>query len=259
MSHPTNPQGNDEVWRLDPGRQLLSDAISYTRKADGFIAMLVMMDKAQALCHEYRNQGQPMTLTPIVVRACALALRNHPWVHCMRRGRKVVRPAQIEIGVSVASQEAVTPVVIIKRPDQKTLVEVANELREGARKAKEDEQKHLARMQLWGHLIPWFIRRLMVRCFMHSQRGRRFLAGTFQISSLAGEGVEFGIPFVLTTTTLLSIGRAALRPVVVDGKVEPRLCAYLTIAADHRLVDGTRAWAFMAEVKSLLENPQVLK
>ena len=107
--------------------------------------------------------------------------------------------------------------------------------------------------------MPWFIRRLMAKCFMRSQRARRFLCGTFQISSLAGEGVEFGIPFVLTTTTLLSIGRAALRPVVVDGKVEAKLCAYLTIAGDHRLVDGSRAWAFLADVRALLEKPEKLK
>jgi len=259
MSDASDNMKGDDVDRLDAGRQFLADAVSFTRKADGFLAMLVQMERARTLCREYRDQGQPMTFTPIVVRACALALRKHPWVHWMRRGRRVVKPGTIDIGVSVAAKEAVTPVVVIREADCKTLAEVANKLREGSHEAKQKEPEQLARLRRWGRFIPAPVRTWMAKRFMRSQRARRYLAGTFQISNLSGEGVEFGIPFVLTTTALLSIGRAALRPVVVEGKVEARLCAYLTIAVDHRLVDGTRAWGFLADVKALLESPERLK
>jgi len=248
----------DKMTRWGAGRQFLVDAISNTRKPDGCVIMLIMMDKAREVIQGFREKQQPMTYTPLIARACALALRERPWMHSMIRGRKVVEPSNIEISISVAGKESVTPVVVIADPDRKSLVEIARELQEKARKAKEEEQQNIEKLNRYSWFIPAALRSLMAKCFMRSQRARRKLAGTFQISSIAGKGVEIGMPFALTTTAMLSLGHIARRPVVVEDKIEARLCSYFSVLVDHRIVDGKRAWEFLGHVKTLLEEPSEL-
>jgi len=258
VARSTDKQERDKISRWDAGRQFLMDAIRLTRKPDGCVVMLVMMDKSRELIQEFRDKQQPMTYTPLIVRACALALRRHPWMHSMIRGRKVVEPANVEIGISVASKESVTPVVVISDPDKKSLVEIGQELRERSRGARKWQEDSINTMRRYGRFIPAALRTLMARLFMRSQRARRHLVGTFQITSVAGRGIEIAAPFVLTSTTLLSLGHITERAVVVDGKVEAKLCVYIAILPDHRLVDGGRAWEFLSDVRALLEEPSSL-
>ena len=82
---------------------------------------------------------------------------------------------------------------------------------------------------------------------------------TFTITNLGGYGVEAFTPIVNPPeSAILGIGRIAKRPAVVDGQVVPRDLMYLSLAFDHRVVDGAPAAQFLQRVKECLEAPYVL-
>jgi pyruvate dehydrogenase E2 component (dihydrolipoyllysine-residue acetyltransferase) len=82
---------------------------------------------------------------------------------------------------------------------------------------------------------------------------------TFTITNLGGYGVESFTPIVNPPeSAILGIGRIAKRPAVVDGQIVARDLMYLSLAFDHRVVDGAPAAQFLQRVKECLEAPYVL-
>jgi pyruvate/2-oxoglutarate dehydrogenase complex dihydrolipoamide acyltransferase (E2) component len=79
--------------------------------------------------------------------------------------------------------------------------------------------------------------------------------GTFTITNPGGFGALFGLPIInQPQVAILAVGNVQKRPVVVDDAIIIRPMAYLTLAYDHRLIDGAVADQFMSRVKDRLEN-----
>lgn len=253
---------DDRIVRVSPGRKFFLDGFDVVRKPDGHAVRLVDLSAAQSFSRQYGEvrggNVMPIFHLPLLIKACSLALKKHPQVNWMVRGHKVVQPSTIDIGISVAGEENVAPVVVIREADRKPLQAIAQELFVKSIEAKKQEKLNLNRLDTIGRWIPFhFIRKKIVGRFINNQRIRRALVGTFQISSL--NNVDFFFPAVLTTTALLGVGGAADRCIGVGEKVEVRSTIYLSLAVDHRILDGVKAAGFLTEIKRLLENPDGLK
>ncbi|MEK6607791.1 MAG: dihydrolipoamide acetyltransferase family protein [Myxococcota bacterium] len=162
----------------------------------------------------------------LVVRACALALRDHPDVNASFMGDAITRHGRVDVGIAVAIEGGlVTPVV--RGADGKSVVEIAREVRDLAERAR---QKKLRPDAMQG--------------------------ATFSVSNLGMFGVDaFAAIIAPPEAAILAVGAVARRPVVKGEAVVPGWQMTLTLSCDHRAVDGATGARFLAAACDLLEHP----
>ncbi|HVE67836.1 MAG TPA: dihydrolipoamide acetyltransferase family protein [Solirubrobacteraceae bacterium] len=162
----------------------------------------------------------------LVVKACALALRDFPRVNGAYRDGRFELYARVNVGVAVAAEDGLV-VPTIFDADRKTLGEIARESRELARKVRD------------GSVTP-----------------PELSGATFTVSNLGMYGVrEFVAVINPPQAGILSVGAVQERPVVRDGAVVPGRRMSVSLACDHRILYGADAAQFLARVRARLEAP----
>ncbi len=195
----------------------------------------------------------------MILRACALALPHHPEITFMLRGRKLVQCNSVDIGVSVAGKESISPVAVIENADKKSLAELREVYRKKVREAKREEQENLRKFNRKVKWIPGGpFRKLLVKTFAGNQKLKRKYVGNFQITSLSAPLGEYHIPNLLSTAFLLSVGGISKRVMAINDKPEVRLSVYLVGQIDHRILDGQKPFEFLRELTDLLKHPEKL-
>ncbi len=169
------------------------------------------------------------TYNDMVVKACALALREHPRVNGSYRDGRLQLYSRVNVGVAVAADEAlVVPTVF--DAEEKSLGEIARETRA------------LAEHVRAGTITP-------------PQLG----GGTFTVSNLGMYGVRsFAAIINPPQAAILSVGSVQERAVARDGEVVVRPMMMLTLGCDHRILYGADAALFLARIRELLEAPAAL-
>jgi pyruvate/2-oxoglutarate dehydrogenase complex dihydrolipoamide acyltransferase (E2) component len=200
----------------------------------------------------FRRAGQPVTATHLLVHATARALASNPALHQLIAGSRRLRPTGVDIGLSVAGDTFVAPVLVIERADQKSVLEIAAETAERAPKVAQENREFLEMLRRWGWLVPFgFLRRAILRLQFASPSARRKLVGSFQVSTVP---VEWASTSTLVATGVLIAGRIWPRVVVVDGQAVVRSTMTLTLSGDHGVWDGRAAARFLATVQSEMEK-----
>ncbi|MBI4946205.1 MAG: pyruvate dehydrogenase complex dihydrolipoamide acetyltransferase [Bacteroidetes bacterium] len=162
----------------------------------------------------------------LVIKAVSSALREHPKVNSSWMGDVIRRNNHIHIGIAVAVEEGLL-VPVIKFADGKTLSQIAGEVKEFSKKAKEKK------------LQP-----------------KDWEGNTFTISNLGMYGIEeFTAIINPPDACILAVGGITETPVVKDGKIVPGVVMKVTLSCDHRVVDGVTGADFLQTLKTLLENP----
>ena len=192
-----------------------------------YLTMEITMDKAMELRGTV-NAVSPVKISfnDFVLKAAAVALKQHPNVNSSWLGDKIRRYKYVNIGVAVAVDEGLL-VPVVRNADQKTLSTIAAEVKEMAGKAKDKK------------LQP-----------------KDWEGSTFSISNLGMFGIdEFTAIINPPDSCILAIG--AIKPTVafIDGEVKPTNVMKVTLSCDHRSVDGATGAAFLQTLKELLENP----
>jgi pyruvate dehydrogenase E2 component (dihydrolipoamide acetyltransferase) len=169
------------------------------------------------------------TYNDMVVKACALALREHPRVNGSYRDGRLQLYSRVNVGVAVAADEAlVVPTVF--DAEEKSLGEIARETRT------------LAEHVRAGTITP-------------PQLG----GGTFTVSNLGMYGVRsFAAIINPPQAAILSVGSVQARAVSREEQVISRPMMTLTLACDHRILYGADAALFLARIRELLEAPAAL-
>ncbi|MCF0053478.1 pyruvate dehydrogenase complex dihydrolipoamide acetyltransferase [Dyadobacter sp. LJ53] len=193
-----------------------------------YVTMEINMDKAMALRPQL-NEVSPakISFNDMVIKACAVALKQHPAVNSAWLGDKIRKYNYVNIGVAVAVDEGLL-VPVIRDADKKTLSTISGEVKDLAGKAKDKK------------LQP-----------------KDWEGNTFSISNLGMFGVdEFTAIINPPDSCILAIG--AIKKVAAfkeDGTVYPQNIMKVTLSADHRVVDGALGAQFLLTVKKLLEEP----
>ena len=174
------------------------------------------------------DQGK-FSFNDVVIRAAAAALRQHPWVNAWWLDNQVRQWHEVHVGVAVAVDEGlITPV--IRHADQKSLREIAAEVRELAGRAREKRLKP-----------------------------EEYTGATFSISNLGMFGIdEFTAIINPPEAAILAVGRIEPKPVVIDGAIVVRRRMRVTMSCDHRVIDGATGAAFLKTLVGMLENPLAL-
>jgi pyruvate dehydrogenase E2 component (dihydrolipoamide acetyltransferase) len=178
-----------------------------------------------------RARGVTLTLTSFLLKASALALRDHPQFNASldpAAGQMILKRYH-HLGVAVATERGLI-VPVIRDVDRKPLMELAREL--GA----------LAERVRAG------------RATLDDLRG-----GTFTITNIGALGGTGAIPIInYPEVAILGVARAREEAVVRDGKIAPRLMLPITLTFDHRIADGADGARFATAIVRLLEHPDHL-
>jgi pyruvate dehydrogenase E2 component (dihydrolipoamide acetyltransferase) len=192
-----------------------------------YLTMEINMDNAMT-ARTHLNEASPVKISfnDLVVKACALALRQHPAVNSSWMGDKIRRYQHIHVGIAVAIEDGLI-VPVIRFADQKTLPQIAAESKELSGKARNKK------------LQP-----------------NEFSGNTFTISNLGMMDIdEFTAIINPPDSCIMAVGR--IKEIVVkkgEGFGVSNVMK-VTLSCDHRSVDGATGAAFLQTVKKLLENP----
>jgi pyruvate dehydrogenase E2 component (dihydrolipoamide acetyltransferase) len=170
--------------------------------------------------------GIKTSLNDFIIRAAALALRNHPNVNASWGDDAITQHGEVHIGIAVSTPEGlITPV--IRNADQKSVPEIAQEVRALAEKAKNHK------------LMP-----------------NEYQGSTFTISNLGAWGIEeFTAIIDPPNSAILAIGTAEARPVAIDRQIVVRDRMKITMSCDHRLIDGASGAEFLKTLRQTIEQP----
>jgi pyruvate dehydrogenase E2 component (dihydrolipoamide acetyltransferase) len=165
----------------------------------------------------------------MVVKACALALREFPRANGAYRDGRFELYSRVNIGVAVAGQDAlVVPTVF--DADRKGLRQIAAESRALAQRVRD------------GQITP-----------------PELSGGTFTVSNLGMYGIDaFAAVINAPQAGILAVGAIKERPAVRDGEIVPAQLMNVTLACDHRILYGADGAEFLARVRALLEEPLAL-
>jgi pyruvate dehydrogenase E2 component (dihydrolipoamide acetyltransferase) len=192
-----------------------------------YVTMTIDMDEA-IKARTRINEVSPVKISfnDFVLKACAVALKQHPTINSSFLGDKIRTNEHVHIGVAVAVDEGLL-VPVIKFADGKSLSHISVEVKDFAQKAK---SKKLQPAEMEG--------------------------STFTISNLGMFGVdEFTAIINTPNACILAVSGIQQVPVVKNGAVVPGNIMKVTLSSDHRVVDGASGAAFLQTLKSLLEEP----
>jgi pyruvate dehydrogenase E2 component (dihydrolipoamide acetyltransferase) len=175
--------------------------------------------------------GGKMTVTAIALKVCAAALKVFPQFNASIDIEKeeIVYKQYINIGVAADTDRGLL-VPVIREVEKKNIVELAVELSQLSKKARE---KKLTPADMEG--------------------------GTFTITNLGGIGGVGFTPIVnFPEVAILGLSRSRMEPEWINGKFEPRLILPLSLSYDHRLIDGADAARFLRWISEAFEQPFLL-
>ncbi|MBK5192856.1 MAG: pyruvate dehydrogenase complex dihydrolipoamide acetyltransferase [Flavobacteriaceae bacterium] len=162
----------------------------------------------------------------LVIKASAMALRKHPRVNSQWIGETTRIAKHIHMGVAVAVEDGLL-VPVLRFADQMSMTQIGAQVKDLARKAR---NKKLQPQEMEG--------------------------STFTVSNLGMFGIsEFTSIINQPNSAILSVGAIVEKPVVKNGQIVVGNTMKLTLACDHRTVDGATGSAFLQTLKSYLENP----
>ncbi len=192
-----------------------------------YLTMVIDMDKAVESRTKLNETSKvKISFNDLVLKACAVALKQHPAVNSSWLGDKIRINHHVSIGVAVAVDEGLL-VPVVRFADTKSLSQIAGEVKTLAQKAKD---KKLQPSEWEG--------------------------STFTISNLGMFGIdEFTAIINPPDSCILAVGGISQVPVVKNGAVVPGNIMKVTLSCDHRVVDGATGSAFLQTLKSLLEEP----
>jgi len=185
------------------------------------------MENAMAFRAQYNSMPDiKISYNDMIVKACALALRQHPQVNSQWFADKMQLNNHVHIGVAVAVEDGLV-VPVVKFANEQSLPQIGASVKDFAGRAR---KKKLTPQEMEG--------------------------STFTISNLGMFGIESFTSIInQPNSAILSVGAIVAKPVVKNGQVVAGNTMKLTLACDHRTVDGATGAQFLQTLKEYIENP----
>ena len=192
-----------------------------------YLAVEFDMDNAIAFRQQFNSiPDTKISFNDIIVKASALALREHPQVNSQWFDDRMKLNNHVHIGVAVAVEDGLV-VPVVKFANEQTLPQIGAAVKDYASKAR---NKKLTPQEMEG--------------------------STFTISNLGMFGIESFTSIInQPNSAILSVGSIVQKPVVKNDKIVVGNTMKLTLACDHRTVDGATGAAFLQTLKGYIENP----
>lgn len=229
--------GEVEMQQMSNIRYKTAEHLSYAWHT---IPHVTQFDKAditaleefrKSYAKEADKQGVKLTVTAILVKVIALALKKFPQFNASvdMQNKQIIYKKYVNVGIAVDTDFGLM-VPVLRNADKMNVIEIAREMNVLAEKAR---TKKAGIADLSG--------------------------GCFTITNLGGIGGTAFTPIVnAPEVAILGVSRGQIEPVYVDGKFEPRLMLPFSLSYDHRIIDGADGIRFLRWVIDAIENPMKL-
>ncbi|QBA23635.1 biotin/lipoyl-binding protein [Chryseobacterium indologenes] len=225
-------QGEDTETPNSQVRNIIAKRLSESKfSAPHYYLMVeINMDKAIEARKEINSlPDTKISFNDMIIKATAIALRKHPQVNSSWAGDKIIHRGNINIGVAVAIPDGLV-VPVLKNTDQMTYTQISAAVKDMASRAK---SKGLKANEMEG--------------------------STFSISNLGMFGIETFTSIInQPNSAILSVGAIIEKPIVKDGQIVVGNTMKLSLACDHRVVDGATGAQFLQTLRTYLESPLTL-
>lgn len=219
------------VLPLTPMRKVIAQRLSLSKQTipHFYLSVDCHMDELLHVRTQMNRVEKLFSVNDFMVRACAVALAQCPHVRTLWDDTQLIRHENVDLAVAVSIDGGlITP--IVRHADTKPLSVMARELRSLVDRARK------------GQLKP-----------------QEYQGGTFTLSNLGMLGVDHFQPIINPPHSgILAIGCTRSQPIVKEGAITIAQVVTVTIAADHRVVDGEAAARFLQVFKGMVENPYLL-
>lgn len=225
-------QGEDTETPNSQVRNIIAKRLAESKfSAPHYYLMVeINMDKAIEARKEINSlPDTKISFNDMIIKATAVALRKHPQVNSSWAGDKVIHRGNINVGVAVAIPDGLV-VPVLKNTDQMNYTQISAAVKDMAGRAK---SKGLKANEMEG--------------------------STFSVSNLGMFGIETFTSIInQPNSAILSVGAIIEKPIVKNGQIVVGNIMKLSLACDHRVVDGATGAQFLQTLKTYLESPLTL-
>ena len=228
---------NDEVFEMDRMRQLIADHMVMSKQVSPHVTSFIDVDVTNIVL--WRNkikeaflarEKEKITFTPIFIDAAATALKEFPGVNASVDGTKIIHRKQINIGMATALSNGNLIVPVIRNADRKSLLGIVKDVNDLAGRARANK------------LLPDEIQ-----------------GGTFTVTNFGSFDSLTGTPIInQPQVAILGIGAIRKKAVVLETPqgdvIAIRHIMILSLAYDHRAVDGALGGMYLRRLKEILEG-----
>jgi pyruvate dehydrogenase E2 component (dihydrolipoamide acetyltransferase) len=231
ISKPLAPKGLESITEIANSqmRKTIAKRLSESKFSAPHYYLGVEFDMDNAV--DFRNQynsipDTKISFNDIVVKAVALSLKIHPQVNSKWEDHQITQHHHVHVGVAVAVEDGLV-VPVVKFTNEQTLPQIGALVKDFALRARE---KKLKPDEMEG--------------------------STFTVSNLGMFGIqEFTSIVNQPNSAILSVGAIIQKPVVKNGNIVIGNTVKLTLASDHRVVDGATGAKFLQTLREYIENP----
>ncbi|CAM4393934.1 pyruvate dehydrogenase complex dihydrolipoamide acetyltransferase [Zobellia roscoffensis] len=225
---PVGEESSEEV-KNSQMRKTIAKRLSESKFTAPHYYLTIEVDMGNAMASRKQINELPDTkvsFNDMVVKACAMALKKHPQVNTTWNGDTTRYNHHVHVGVAVAVDEGLV-VPVVKFTEQLSLTQIGSAVKDLAGRAR---NKKLTPAEMDG--------------------------STFTVSNLGMFGItEFTSIINQPNSAILSVGAIVQKPVVKDGQIVVGNTMKVTLACDHRTVDGATGAQFLLTLRAYLENP----
>lgn len=237
VAPPVTSSAGDVILDMDRMRRLIADHMVMSKDVSPHVTSFIEVDVTNIVRWREKNkdafqkkEGQKITYTPIFIEAAAKALREFPNVNASIDGYKVIQRKNVNIGMAAALPDGNLIVPVIRNADQKNLLGIVKDVNDLADRARKNK------------LNPDDIQ-----------------GGTFTITNFGTFDSLTGTPIInQPQVAIMGIGTIKKRPWVLETTegdvIAIRHICILSLAYDHRIVDGALGGQFLKRVQTLLES-----
>jgi len=234
---PVVSAAGDEIIEMDRMRKLIADHMVMSKQVSPHVTSFIEVDMTNVV--NWRNKvkemvlkrdGEKLTFTPIIIEATAQAIKDYPRINASVDGMNIIIRKNINIGMAAALPDGNLIVPVIKNADQKNLLGITKDVNDLANRARTN------------NLLPDEIQ-----------------GGTFTTTNFGSFASITGTPIIYQPqVAILGIGAIRKKPVVIEtaqgDMIGIRHMMILSLAYDHRIVDGALGGMYLKRLADLLEN-----
>ncbi len=237
IAPPVTSAAGDEIVEMDRMRKLIGDHMVMSKQVSPHVTSFIEVDMTNVVIWRnkvkdmvMKREAEKLTFTPILIEATAQAIKDYPRINASVDGNNMIIRKNINIGMAAALPDGNLIVPVIKNADQKSLLGLAKDVNDLANRARSNS------------LLPDEIQ-----------------GGTFTTTNFGSFASITGTPIInQPQVAILGIGAIRKKPVVIEtaqgDMIGIRHMMILSLAYDHRIVDGALGGMYLKRVAELLEN-----
>lgn len=234
---PVVASGEDEIIEMDRMRKMIAERMITSKQISAHVTSFVEADVTEVV--KWRGKmkklfmerdAQVLTYTPIILEAVVKAIKDYPMINVQVDGSRIIKKANINIGLAVALPSGNLIVPVIRNADQLSILGLTQKVNDLAKRARENK---LSPDELSG--------------------------GTFTVSNVGSFGNVMGTPIIMQPQVgILALGTIQKKPAVIETPqgdfIGIRNKMFLSHSYDHRVVDGALGGMFVRRVADYLEG-----